>query len=219
MYLSRHSDMISDVDLNQQIIVFGAGSIGSYAVLSLSKLGYTNIAVFDDGIVEAENIAPQFYRPQDIGKLKVDCLKKMIKQQSNCDIIAIPKRIDETTLSILKSFPMLNLTIVVAVDSMVARKFIFKYVPYNHLIDARMAIEFLTIISFTRNLEAIEDYRDTLFDDSESVQEACTNKAISYTSLIAGGLVSKALLDLHKGKNSKLSTLNFDINAFDMVKL
>ena len=89
----------------------------------------------------------------------------------------------------------------------------------NYLVDSRMAIEFLTIISVAGwSYSNSKAYRATLFDDSDAVQEACTNKAISYTSLIAGGLIAKRVLDMLKGDH-KFTTINFDINSFDMVKL
>jgi len=219
MYLTRHSEMIRDVNLDSPIAVFGAGSIGSYAILALAKLGYKNITVFDDGFVEEENIAPQFYRSADIGKFKVDCLKKMIKSQSNIEIIAIPKRYDEKTQDSLSNYVSPIATIILAVDSMAARNHITNCNAFMYLVDARMAIEFLTVISATYSYEASRMYRNTLFSDENAVQENCTNKAISYTSLIAGGLVAKSVLDLHRGKVDSLITVNFDINNFDMVRL
>lgn len=216
MYLTRHSDMIADVPLDTQINIIGAGSIGSYACLALSKLGFNNITIADDGIIEEENIAPQFYRPRDMGKLKVDCLKKYIKEQTGADIIAIPVRIDGNNSHLLKQDGSI---LIMAVDTMAARKSLVANISCNHLIDARMAIEFLTIISASYlRAGTISGYRQTLFDDSQAVQEACTNKAISYTSLIAGGMIAKRVLDMLKG-DTKFTTINFDINSFDMVRL
>lgn len=216
MYLTRHSDMIADVPLDKQINIIGAGSIGSYTALALAKLGFNNIVVADDGIIEEENIAPQFYRPRDIGKLKVDCLKRYIKEQTGVEIITIPDRIREDNFTILKTDESV---LILAVDSMAARKMITSNVPCNYLVDSRMAIEFLTIISVAGVFYSHSKmYRATLFDDSDAVQEACTNKAISYTSLIAGAMVAKRVLDMLKGDH-KFTTINFDINSFDMVRL
>lgn len=216
MYLTRHSDMIADVALDIQINIIGAGSIGSYTALALAKLGFNNITVADDGIIEEENIAPQFYRPRDIGKFKVNCLKRYIKEQTGVEIIAIPARIDEQNSSLLKQD---NSVLILAVDSMSARKAISQSVESICFIDARMAIEFLTIISvsFQGYTDSVA-YLNTCFSDSEAVQEACTNKAISYTSLIAGGLIAKRVLDMLKGDH-QFTTINFDINSFDMVRL
>lgn len=221
MYLTRHSEMIKEVNLDQHIVVFGAGSIGSYAVLALAKLGYKNITVLDDGIVEEENIAPQFYKIRDIGKFKVDCLKRAILDLTGTSIIAIPKRYDSETRDQLEQFFLEpSKTVILTVDSMRARSYISSHTDFLYLVDSRMAIEFLTIVSaYTEADELVHAYQDTLFSDENAVQENCTNKAISYTSLIAGGIVAKCVLDLHKGINTGIQTINFDINSFDMVRL
>lgn len=219
MYLTRHSEMIADVPMDTLITIIGAGSIGSYTALALAKLGFTNIIVADDGIVEEENIAPQFYRPRDIGKLKVECLKRAIKDQTNTDIIAIPCRIEEYTTGLVDGSEKV---LILAVDSMSARKLLSGNLSYGHLVDARMAIEFLTVISFKYSSENknYDFYRGSLFSDADAVQEMCTNKAISYTSLIAGGLVAKCTLDLLKGvDDGQYQTVNYDINNFDMMRL
>lgn len=216
MYLTRHSDMIADVPLDKQINIIGAGSIGSYTALALAKLGFNNIVVADDGIIEEENIAPQFYRPRDIGKFKVDCLKRYIKEQTGVEIITIPDRIEEGTYRFVNND---GSVLILAVDSMQARRDISTHVAADFLVDARMAIEFLTIISMVGQAYSTrKTYRDTLFNDADAVQEACTNKAISYTSLIAGAMVAKRVLDMLKGDH-KFTTINFDINSFDMVRL
>ena len=61
LYLTRHTDLIKNVPMDSTINIYGAGSIGSYTALTLAKLGFKNIAVFDNGFVDEENIAPQFY--------------------------------------------------------------------------------------------------------------------------------------------------------------
>jgi len=221
MYLTRHTDMIKDVNLKQQIVVVGAGSIGSYATLALAKLGFSNIIVIDDGSVDEENIAPQFYRPRDLGKKKVLCLKTQIKEHTGIDILALDMKYEESTKVSIEALyesgtePL----IVVAVDSMGARKWIHQEADWWALVDARMAIEFLAVYSITQAMDAHSKYGTTLYSDADSVQEACTNKAISYTSFIAGGLVAKCVLDRCSKAVPDFQVVNFDINQFDMVRL
>lgn len=226
MFLTRHSDMIKDVDMNRNIIIVGAGSIGSYATLALAKLGFQNLFVIDDGMVEEENLAPQFYGTKDIGLYKVKALKKAIKAQCNIEITALDFRLDDTTKAVVNDITQMgtNTTnkpiVVVAVDSMFVRKWIHNNMYRNSgLVDARMAIEFLAVYSMVGSEKARESYSKTLHSDDDSVQEACTNKAISYTSLIAGGLVAKCVLDRLKGTAQDFQVINFDINSFDMVRL
>lgn len=220
MYLTRHGDMIRDVNMQAPIVIVGAGSIGSYATLALAKLGFNNLMVFDDGIVEEENIAPQWYRPRDIGVKKVDALKKAIKDQTGVEILTVDARLNRATMNMLELLhgaDTTNLTVVVAVDSMSARKWIAETVTFENLIDARMAIEFLAVYSVNRKEELT--YIKTIHTDENSVQEACTNKAISYTSLLAGGLVAKCVLDRLKGTAPHFQVINFDINSYDFMRL
>lgn len=224
MYLTRHSEMIADVPMDSPIVIFGAGSIGSYTALALAKLGFKNLTICDDGIVEEENIAPQFFRLRDIGKSKVSCLKRSIKELTGIDIIAVPARItydNHKDLAIYTAISAARISInIFAVDSMEARSDLAQ-ISCDYILDARMAIQFLTIVCACQGVEGDKYYRQTLFTDENAVQEACTNKAISYTSLIAGGLLAKCTLDaLKRGWDAEYKqTLHFDINSFDLVRL
>jgi tRNA A37 threonylcarbamoyladenosine dehydratase len=71
-YLTRQSDLIPEAILSTPITVVGAGAIGSFTVLTLAKMGFNNITVFDDDEIDFVNINNQFYRISDIGKKKVD---------------------------------------------------------------------------------------------------------------------------------------------------
>lgn len=243
MYTTRHGDMIKKINMNTPIIVIGVGSIGSYATLALAKLGFTNILVIDDGIVEEENIAPQLYRLSDIGRPKVDALKVQVKAMTGSELRVFNGRMDihagDVTSKALEEAMSLqhreaNHTFgsdlipaitIMACDSMEARKNIFNFFKFTRAttddfyIDARMAIEFLTIYSFRHTEDNAKDYESTLFSDADAVQEACTNKAISYTSAIAGGLIAKNVLDLLNDKHNKgnLRTIQFDIGSLDMM--
>lgn len=243
MFTTRHGDMIKEISMDTPIIIVGVGSIGSYATLALAKLGFTNILVIDDGIVEEENISPQLYRLSDIGRPKVDALKTQVRMMTGSDLRVFNGRMesmgDDLTSKALAEMmtaqhneankdPNASIkpaVIIMACDSMQARSNIFEYVSEmwssdkDYYIDARMAIEFLTIYSFNHTKENREAYKMTLFSDADAVQEACTNKAISYTSAIAGGLIAKNVLDALKGNHNKgnLRTIQFDIGSLDML--
>lgn len=227
MYLTRHQEMLEGISLDQPIIIIGVGSIGSYACLSLAKLGYNNILVVDDGVIEEENIAPQLYRMSDVGKPKVTALAEIVEEFTGTDILTYNGRVDNNGMLKFDVYydkqPNSMLPVLIlAVDSMHARKFITNEYQgrIKILIDARMSIEFLTIITAPNHQYGRTLYADTLFSDEEGVQEACTNKAISYTSSIAGGLVAKAVLMAHKEKfEVPFSTLNFCIKNSDIVRL
>lgn len=243
MFTTRHGDMIKEISMDTPITIVGVGSIGSYATLALAKLGFTNILIIDDGIVEEENISPQLYRLSDIGRPKVDALKTQVRMMTGSDLRVFNGRMESISGDLtskalaemlvaqhneannVSGASIKPAVIIMACDSMQARSNIFEYVSKmwsaekDYYIDARMAIEFLTIYSFNHTKENHEAYNKTLFSDADAVQEACTNKAISYTSAIAGGLIAKNVLDALKGNHNKgnLRTIQFDIGSLDML--
>ena len=120
---------------------------------------------------------------------------------------------------------------ILAVDSMELREKLFlfisgtNYATVNRFIDARMAVKFLSIYCF--NNEAV-NYLKTLCSDDDAVQEACTNKATSFTSMMAGSIIGKNVLDMlnttgnshffvSDTRDSYNYVTHFDIQNMDIV--
>ena len=295
LYLTRHTDLIKDIDLNAKITILGVGSVGSYTALALAKLGFRNLTVVDNGFVDAENISPQYYSMNQIGMKKVDALRFNILRDTginirtfHCDLEPlltldeehfaspdyeyIPResysearstddpqynRVHENegvkfynsnggyihdggndTYVFVKEMLLVD-HLILAVDSMALRKkIIHAAVSINEnndlleslsLIDARMAVKFLSIYCYSNNRykEYLEtSVTPTLFSDEEAVQEACTNKATSFTSFMAGSLIAKITLDMlnQRGNPMNKSTdggkfnyvTHFDISSQDI---
>ena len=116
-HLTRQLDIIPLDVLDIQINVIGAGAIGSMTTLILAKMGFNNIVVYDDDIIDRVNMNNQFYRFKDIGTNKVDALKEIIKDFTNVDILSLPILWENTALKGI---------VICAVDSMKARKSIYK---------------------------------------------------------------------------------------------
>ena len=60
----------------RKILVIGAGGIGSYLISFLDKLDLYEIQVNDDDKVETKNLTYQNFSDEDVGKHKVDCMKR-----------------------------------------------------------------------------------------------------------------------------------------------
>lgn len=206
--LTRQLDILPVKHLGQQITVIGAGAVGGWTVLSLTKMGFGNIRVFDFDEVSIENMNCQFYPFDAIGKNKAIALKEQVKKYSNFEIEAIPERYDESKLS-----PGI---IICAVDSMKVRKKIWdihcgKSPNTRYFIDPRMGAE--TALLYVMNPMSMEDrksYKKTLYTDTEAVQERCTAKATIYTANLLAGLVCKAVKDIVVGK-PYTRVVNWDI--------
>lgn len=212
-HLTRQLDIIPMEALEAKITVIGAGAIGSFTVLSLAKMGFTDITVFDDDDVSVENMNCQFYRFKDIGKKKVIALADLVKEFTKVEIEGKPELYEKGF------FPGV---VISAVDSMEVRKLIWT----NHLlsphtkavIDPRMGAESALLYCMCPMIEQDRiSYEKTLYLDQDAVQERCTAKATIYTALLLSGLVVKAVKDTLLAEN-KLRTVHWNIgqNAVEM---
>jgi len=205
-YLTRQSDLIPAQVLTTPITVVGAGAIGSMVVLTLAKMGFNDITVYDDDTIEHVNINNQFYRISDIGKAKVEALAELVYDFTHVKIKPCKMRTN-------KDMMLSNKIIISAVDSMKSRKEIFDCFYGSVLIDPRMAIEYASIRTYFPVLgDKPKDYTDSLFNDSEAVQERCTAKATMYTASLIAGHVSKIVLDFCLDRDI-VRSLDWDIGA------
>lgn len=70
------------------IHIIGCGAIGSHVAEQLTRIGCTNIHLWDFDYVEAKNVTNQMFMDSDIGKEKVDAVADMMKA-INSEIIVI----------------------------------------------------------------------------------------------------------------------------------
>ena len=187
------------------VIVGGAGGIGSWLTLLLSRAGFYPV-VYDFDVLEGHNLAGQLYTQKDaeIGALKVDALKGLCKHFADTDITVMNERYTKDSMSHHYVFS--------AFDNMQARKDMFaawkEYVKeweeFKSLadisketnvnlaepifIDGRLTAEQMQIFCVTPDL--IAEYEKHLFDDSEVEDAPCTMKQTSHSAaMIASHMV------------------------------
>lgn len=209
MNLSRQSDSLPEAVRKVKVTVIGAGGIGSWTVLGLAKLGFQDIEVFDDDSVEDVNIPSQCYSPKQIGKPKVEALNDVVKLMTETELTTFVKRFDECKTSVL----------IVAVDNMETRKSVAEglrdgKVFADFVIDARMAIESGIVQPYS--FSTVEKYLKTLYTDQEAVQEACTNRAISYTTMVISGLICRTVIAFLRDEQSM--SINFNLKTSETEK-
>ena len=211
-HLTRQMDIIPVETLGEQITIIGCGAIGSFTALSLAKMGFENIKVFDDDKIEIENMNCQFYRHSDIGKPKAEALKSLVKDFTGVEIEAVTEKYVGGT------FPGI---VISAVDNMKARKLIWDNhkdlgVATKFVIDPRMGAEVALLYTMNpMDEEDVADYETTLYTDDAAVQERCTAKATMYTALMLSGLVAKAVKDIvTKNPYPRTTTWAIKENAF-----
>ena len=205
-HLTRQNDVIPLSSLRRKITVIGAGAIGSFTVLALSKMGYEDITVYDFDNVSIENMNAQMYRFSDIGKSKVEALKDIIKDFSGVNIKTFNQKYTSEKFTDI---------VICAVDNMKTRKCIYDAHKDSFLtnlfIDPRMAIEYAYIQAFNPNNKSQQElYEKTLFTDEQAEPERCTNKSTVYTSQLIGATIAKIVKDF-SNKQEYINRLQWDI--------
>lgn len=182
---------------NTSVCIIGAGGIGSWIARSLVGMGLLHLALVDYDTVELHNVGPQMYPVSDLGRKKVEATADSLREFRGLEI----QQIDEKVTSYAQLVETLGHVpdiLITAVDNMELRNALFsdlKGVDAANkcpelFIDTRMGLGFWNVYAIpVREVLANDAYRDllntyseeALFDDSEGVYEACTERAIVYT--------------------------------------
>ena len=110
----------------------------------MSKMGCSNVTVWDDDILNEHNIPNQMCRPDMIGRPKVDALAQLVYELTQTEIKTDSRRYMGQNLEGV---------VIVTADNMTARQSVWKRVKMNAkvplLIDARMGAEFARIYTIS----------------------------------------------------------------------
>lgn len=170
----------------QDIIVGGAGGIGSWLVLFLSRIGH-NIFLYDMDNIDETNMAGQLYKASQIGQNKAVAAKTVAAEFCSTDNI---KTFGEYTEKGFVAPIMIS-----CFDNMAARKLMFEawaaLEERELFIDTRMLAEVGNVITVQKGQEDL--YRALLFDDNEIEEAPCSFKATSHCGAIIGSLAVNTL--------------------------
>lgn len=205
--LTRQLDLIPLECLSRSITVIGAGAIGGWTILSLAKMGFENITVYDFDTVDTVNMSSQLYRFKDIGKPKVTALQEIVEEFTNIKIMTVN---DKYTTKLLSTDIVIS-----AVDSMSVRKQIWDTNKSSglikKLIDPRMGSETALLYVMNPNDDKdIQSYEKTLYTDENAVAEPCTRKSTQYCALVLSGLICSEIKSIVNGHTYNRIT-QFDI--------
>lgn len=197
MDFHRQLGILDPSTVKERVMVIGAGGIGSPTVLCLSKMGISNISVYDFDSVEVHNRPNQVYRRQDIGKPKVDALQDICESFSDVVIEAHNQKVTPDWKP--------SGIIVMAVDSITTRTELWKAVRYNSacplLVDARMGGEVGKVITVRpTNRTDVQYYESTLHSEEVAVNTPCTERAIMYNVFIISGVICSMIKKFSRGE-------------------
>lgn len=184
----RQSSIIDlDEVRDNHVLIVGCGAIGSFAAISLAKMGLTNFTVCDFDTVEAHNLPNQFFTLKNIGRYKSATVKKsMVDFNPDAKVTSYIIRFSKVMVE--------NRQIVVScVDSMKTRKEIFDACKNSNVqlfIDARMGglQAQLYTVDMTNKI-VVDNYERSLFADDESQETNCTERSIIFTVLGISSLI------------------------------
>jgi molybdopterin/thiamine biosynthesis adenylyltransferase len=202
---SRQYDLIPQELLKEPIHLIGAGGIGSWSALCLTKMGCTNLTVQDMDKVALVNTASQLYGEGDIGKPKVTALAEIINNLSNLQITPLDQK--WTPEQVLKA-PI----VISGLDSMETRRQVWDKVRKNTdirwYIDGRMQGDLIRIYGVDlTDTEKMAAYEKTLVMGEDSEPVACTSKAVIYNTFICGGVITNLVKKAIRGEVVRFETI------------
>jgi hypothetical protein len=191
----RHSAIFT-IPENEPITIIGCGGLGATTALTLAKMGYRYMTIFDDDVVSPENLATQLHKPSDVGNAKVHALTGILRDFSDdVTVDAVPERV-----GIYTRFH--SPIVISAVDSIKARQEIWQSVLSSKCewyIEMRMGAEEMNLHSVNMKDPASVKWYDEYItgqDDASIPDAPCTEKATFFCSMVASGFVGSIVRKL-----------------------
>ncbi len=193
--------------VNRKIIIVGAGGIGSYLVREISALISKNqiknslFVLYDDDIVNTENLTYQNFEEEDITDFKAETLSIRYELESRNNILFVNQKVKSE--DILDEFDV----VISAVDSNDFRKLLYKWSekhPERFWIDLRS--EGRTITYYQKHEKHTEEFMLKTLSEKHSGScqlsyELAENK-IQLGNVIIGEIGAQLLLNFIRGEYS-----------------
>lgn len=213
----RQKDFFDPTKTDVGITIVGAGGIGSFTTVLASKMGFTDIVLFDDDSFEAHNIPNQFASREQVGMSKVDAVKQTAESFGIASVFTRKRQVDENTLF---STPY----VASGLDSMSARKATWEAIKTSNedgsikrYWDARIGGQGINIFSVDpNNPDEVAAFESVcLYDDSEASTAPCTARAvIDVMGYVASFMTTQFRREI--GGESVPGYLNFSAETFTL---
>lgn len=171
---SRFSAVVPEAALDKPCVVVGVGSVGHNLVRLLAQLGASRVTIVDPDKVSPENIGPQGYRSDDVGRAKVDCAKETydgIFPEGQCQVVwdVFNEAVPDGDILFL------------CVDNIPARKSIALARDWPVIIDVRVGGYSARQVTS----QSVAEYVATLPEPGEESPDPCGNRMNPFTACIA----------------------------------
>lgn len=176
--ISRHRDVVNPNNFNEQIHIIGVGATGSWVATILAKMGFSHLNLYDFDTVEEHNLSNQAYDKGDIGKFKVEALKKHLTNINEDAIINISnEEVDENN--------RFSGIVFLLTDTMASRKNIYESCIKNKinvklLIETRMSKDqgIIYTVNPTSMIQT-KYYDNTLFYTDDQAESSLCGTSIT----------------------------------------
>ena len=205
---TRYRDLIPCDKLKALgVTIIGVGAIGRQVAMQLAVMGVGKLDLWDYDVVGEENLGTQGYRPDQLGKLKVDATAEdvsLINPNTQCILHNSKFGTAHSTEKV----------VAMCVDSIRTRKqfFLAKGLGVPLLVDGRMSAETVRVLS---SRYGSGEYKNTFFSSGESFAGSCTAKSTFYSASAAASLmiseITKWLRDLPLGEDILLDLVSYDM--------
>lgn len=182
----RQLNIVPPEKFGFSITVIGAGAIGSATIVTLAKMGCSDITVWDNDILEDLNIPNQLCKPSMIGRSKVQALADLVYELTEVQIKQTHRRYTGQNLKGV---------VIVTADNMACRHNVWKRAKLNRkiplFIDSRMGAEFARIYTIhPTNIDECDFYDENLYRSHEAEQLPCSARSIIYCPTVIGGFLA-----------------------------
>lgn len=183
----------------QDVTIVGAGGIGSWTALLVSRLGVNRIVLYDDDVIELGNISGQLYTAEDVDMFKVSALSSELARYS----------LFTNTTAFHEKFVSgkpITKVVISCLDSMSARRAVFEDWKRKALaaedkdawlfIDGRLSAEVFQVYAVSGSSEDdMQRYSRTLFNDSEADSETCSYKQTSFMANMIASFITNIFVN------------------------
>lgn len=181
----RQLDILKPEYCNRNIIIIGCGATGSFTALSLAKMGFTNITVYDSDKVEEHNFPNQLFPLSSLNQSKALALQKIVYDFTGVEITAYEEMYEDQPLKGI---------VICALDSMKGRQIILENSIkdlVDYVIDPRTGAETFSLLAYDPKSElSVINYKKTLVKDEDTLNTPCTARAIIYSVLLVSGFIA-----------------------------
>ncbi len=213
MYL-RHYPLISESGqkkiFESDVVIVGAGALGSLEAYFLKKLGVKQVKVIDRDFVDITDLPRTVYTMADIGKPKVEALK------SKLGIEGYLEDLNPSTLSLLEDADI----IVDGTDNIYTRQVINDYCVKNGI-----PWIYVGIIGYYGNIMAIIPEKTACFRcilpnlPSKPMPTCATEGIMSYVAPFAASLTVSLTEKILLGEEIKSELIFFDLKTMQFEKI